>query len=542
MFKAIFWLVIIIFAGAGVFWYFYAAPGIVEEMQPVQRRNIRKAAHGSGLVEGSSVPVHLKFPFAGVIDEINCKEGGSVKLNSVVATLNTTEVDHQIKLQEIAIREATAKRDALAARAPAEALEKAEHELRLEQAAVLDAQERLKKLKSPPTAAEELEKREAAVRNVERAQRAAAVAEAEYRQLKVHPTPDETAVASARLEAAKLRNDSSKSELNAAELRLALAEFDKVKRGATPEDLDTAANRAAQARTEEQSALAEKQRLDHPPTPAPIPEAEIKSAQAALDAALAQERQKREQLEALRQKAQAAEVAAANAAVEKETETLAILKQRKMGYELRAPFDALVTKRSVEAGALVQPFEEILSVVDFSKKRVRAEFDVTVMPALLKPNLGATLKSRAFGKDQELSAHVLEVQKVGTRKLLLDDPSQPKGGEIVEVLLEIDPPADAAKQDLFTLLRPGLRVETDIVLETLSNVIAVPKSFVATEKAPDGTDAYYVYRAYSRTKAGDKYNAAKVQVWVGMRDEYFVEITKGLNVDDLVVKPKSGSK
>ena len=90
-------------------------------MQPVQRRSIRKAAHGSGLVEGSSVPVHLKFPFAGPVDEINCKEGATVKLNSIVATLNTSEIDHQIKLQEI--RRAPKRRpsrDALAARAPAE--------------------------------------------------------------------------------------------------------------------------------------------------------------------------------------------------------------------------------------------------------------------------------------------------------------------------------------------------------------------------------------------------------------------------------------
>ena len=146
-------------------------------------------------------------------------------------------------------------------------------------------------------------------------------------------------------------------------------------------------------------------------------------------------------------------------------------------------------------------------------------------------------------KTRNCTAHVLEVhQKVGTRKLLLDDPSQPKGGEIVELLLEIDPPADAAKQDLFALLRPGLRVETDIVLETTPNVIAIPKSFVATEKGPDGSDVFHVQRAYPKTKAGDRYSATKVEVSVGMRDEYFVEITKGLNVDDLVVKPKSTSK
>ena len=138
-------------------------------------------------------------------------------------------------------------------------------ELKREQDVVLDAQERLSKLKAPPTAGELQEKLEAAIRNVsERTQRARpASPKPEYRQLKAHPTPDEMAVVSARLETAKLRNETSKSELNAAELRLALAEFDKVKRGASPEDLDVAANRAAQARTEEQSALAEKQHLEH---------------------------------------------------------------------------------------------------------------------------------------------------------------------------------------------------------------------------------------------------------------------------------------
>jgi hypothetical protein len=350
------------------------------------------------------------------------------------------------------------------------------------------------------------------------------------------------AVVTARLDTAKLHNESSKTEANAAELRLALAEFDKAKRGASPEDLDVAATRAAQAQVEEQNALAEKRRIENPLPAIPVPEAHVKAAQNALDEALQREKQKAAELETLRQRAQAAEVAAGTAALEKETQTLAMLKQRKMGYELRAPFDALVIKRLNEAGALVQPFEDILWVISFAKKRVRAEFDITALPALLKPNLGATIKSRAFGKDQELSARVLEGAKVGTRKLLLDDPSQPKGGEVVELLLEIDPPADAAKKDIFALLRPGLRVETDIVLETRPNVIAIPKSFVATEKNDDGTDRYFVYRADPKTKAGDQFRAHKLEVSCGMRDEYFVEITKGLNVDDLVVKPRATSK
>ena len=208
----------------------------------------------------------------------------------------------------------------------------------------------------------------------------------------------------------------------------------------------------------------------------------------------------------------------------------------KLGYELRAPFEGLVIKRLAEPGALLAPYEDVLWIVDFTRKRVRAEFDIEKLQFLIKPDLKAVIKCRAFGNKGELAARVVETGKVGTRKLLQDDPSQPHGGEVVEVIMEIDPPTDASKKALFNLLRPGLRVEADIVLESAANVLSLPNSYVST----DG-DTKYVMKVDPNAKK--RYESARKQeVKTGMKDEYYVEIKEGLNVDDLVVKPKAQNK
>ena len=539
MLKALLWLLGIgLIAACAAYVLFWMPPDPADTAQPVQIKTIWRSAHGAGLVEGNGAITRLKFPFAGLIDDVEPKDNASVKLNDIVARMNSTEVDDRIALEEITLKEAKAKRDALVARKNVEQTDKKELELKLARAETVEAEKQLTKLKTPETAKDRQSRQEDAKLSFERAQRALTLAEAEQKQLLAHPTPLELEAAEARLNLAKSRQA---TESGAAEMRYALADYDKIKHGPGAEDKEVAAARVGQAKNEVERAEAEKRRADKPAAPTPLPEAEIKIAERVLAAAQDREAIKREELNQLRHDADLAEGRMADAAVERSEQNIKSFKKMRLGYELRAPFDGLVVKRLVEPGALLAPFEDVLWIVDFTRKRVRAEFDIEKLQSLTKPGLNATVKSRAFGKG-ELNARVIEIGKVGTRKLLQDDPSSPRGGEVVEVLLEIDPPADAAKKQFFDLLRPGLRVEADIVLESRANVLCVPKSYLGTDPGENGVDKKFVMKADPNAKKHRYETARKQEVTCGIRDEYYVEILDGLSVDDLVVKPRAQNR
>ncbi len=537
--KALLWFIVLaLLAGGGAYYYMSAQKTTTEKPYVVEPRQIHRAIHGSGLVEGSSAIMRLKYAVPGILDEVNFKEGEFVKGNDIVARLNTTDIDSKIKLEESALKEHTAKRDALKARKNSEAVANVEWELRREQDEVRRLESRLQELKTPIVAEKKREDLEAATRAVDRGRQRLALAEAEWKLLKSRPSADELAVAGARLEAAKLRNDDAKrtgqaaEAVAAAELRYALADYDKIKRGASPEELDAAAQRISMARTEFEQADEEQKRLNAPRPPAPAPLALIAETEKALADAKARTDGKRQELDRLRKDAEAADLLAAEAAIEASTERLKMLKNMKLGYDLRAPFDALVTKRLVEAGALLAPYEDVLWVVDFARKRVRAEFDIMALPSL-NENLKAKVKSRAFGKE-ELSAHVIAIRNARPRGLLGDDPSISKGGEVIEVLLEIDKPDEPAKREIYDkLLRPGLRAEVDIVMESTEKaVVCVPNSYVATKKG-----VQYVMQTGQNPKTGKIEKPRRKDVICGLRDEYYVEIKEGLKADDLILKP-----
>src|ERR1043165_10151027 len=128
----------VLLAAGAVYCIFFWPQGPSEEPKPVQRQVIKRSAHGSGQIQGYGVPVKMKFPFAGLIDDILVKEGDWVKLGEVIAKLNTTEIDDKIKLEELTLKELTAKRDALSSRKSADLLEKARVELKAAEAFVVE--------------------------------------------------------------------------------------------------------------------------------------------------------------------------------------------------------------------------------------------------------------------------------------------------------------------------------------------------------------------------------------------------------------------
>ena len=173
MVKAIFWIfLLVLLAGGAAYFMFFMPQDATEAVQPVQLKTIWRSAHGAGLVEGNGVVTHLKFPFAGIVDDIDVKENDTIKLNDTVAKMNSTEVDDRISLEEIALREAKAKRDAIVARKNVEESDKKEAELKLAHNDTLEAELHLNKLKTPADVIGRQDKQEDAKLAVEHAQRA----------------------------------------------------------------------------------------------------------------------------------------------------------------------------------------------------------------------------------------------------------------------------------------------------------------------------------------------------------------------------------
>lgn len=541
--KLIYFLIVLLLIGGGAYYYFSTHQAPEEKPYVVEPRVIYRSVHGWGLVEGSSVTMHMKFPWAGQAEEINAKEGQVVKQGEIIAKLNTTEIDFKIKLEESTLKEVTAKRDAINARKNSGEVANIGTQVKAELENVRIASEYLKKIQNPTYQTERQDKMDAAARAVDRARRNLALVEAELKLLKSRPTQHELAVATARLDAAKLRSEDARrtgagTEAAAAELTYALANYDLVKRGATEEDVNAATLRIALAKTDLEQAEEEKKRLDTPRPPPTAPLAAIAEAEKELASAKEGLETKRKELEKKQKEAQEADFLEAQAKVEGSNEKLKMLKNMKLGYELRAPFDALVTKRLAEADTLLAPYEDVLWLVDFAHKRVRAEFDVLALPSLSEGQK-AKIKSRAFGKE-ELSAKVLSIRNAHTRSVYGDDPNTSRGGEVIEVMLEIEKPEEPAKKEIYDkILRPGLRAEADIILESTNKpVICVPKSYIASDK-----DAQYVMKTEVNPRTQKLEKPRRQEVKIGMRDEYYVEIKDdALHAEDMLVKPKAQGK
>jgi multidrug resistance efflux pump len=227
-----------------------------------------------------------------------------------------------------------------------------------------------------------------------------------------------------------------------------------------------------------------------------------------------------------------AEIAAAQAGVTKAEKSLELVKLNKQAMTLRAPFAGTIMHRLAEPGVVVTPGTPIVSIVDFSQKRVRAEFDVGRLLDI-KQGMPVELTSRALGKEP-LDGKVEKILGVGTRKLMADDPAAPRGGEVLEVIISVEEPKTDLKKKAFEGLRPGLRMEADVTLERADNVIVAKTSFVAQEKGQD-----YVLRLDHSNGSNSPTDLPKIRnVETGLRDESYVEIKHGLEEGDVIVKPK----
>ena len=577
--KSAAWVVIVLLFLAALALVYFGLPKGEQTDETVKVGSILRTARATGRVEGLC-EMTLSFGRAGMVDRVNVSEGQEVELNGdtpPLAELNPTEADLQIAQGAAVLKEAEAKLELARIPRSPEALQQAEEKLTQASEEVKACALKLKVLQEPPVPKTLPWQLEDAGRSVEKATQNLALAKAALEQLKAMPTADELNVALAHVNTAKAELDGAekvftefkggfttpstsktqlevKVEVARKNLEKAQAEYDQVKRGPPPQAIEAAQARVALAQNELDGAHAAKRRLEKPDAPPPAPEASIEEARIALRQAQSKERQAKAALEELKRPPLEADVAVAEAGRERAEKALTLTKLFRDALKLRAPFSGLVTKRFVQPGSLVEAGQPILSMLDFSQKRVRAEFDIARLPAL-KAGMSVSLTSQPLlekggpegeGPKSELTGWPLtgKIEKilgVGSRKLLLDDPTAPKGGEVFEVLIAVEPPKTELKQKSYALLRQGLRVVVEAVLDERKDVLVIPKSYIKWEEEPGANGELVVRPFVWRLVNGAPGKAERWPVKCGSKDDLSQEIIEGLSKGDRIVKPQPNS-
>ncbi|HYF52389.1 MAG TPA: HlyD family efflux transporter periplasmic adaptor subunit [Planctomycetota bacterium] len=553
MVKKLVWtFILLLIAGAAAIIYLGSQKQHADDNETVSRGPIQRVATGNGRIEGVGEATPLSFPLPGQIEWIDEKvvDGHEVELGDVLARLNSAELDVKISSADAALKIAQSKYDLAKLGRTPESIKQAEEKLKQAEEEVKAAEIKLKFLREPsaPPPAQPHEIAEAQ-RKIDAAQAKLVLAQVDLAKLKEPPTAKDLAVLDVQVQIAEEAfrtaekalkvekdkwNGGNNASINKLEgeveqarkrLQLAEAERDRLKQGPSKHEIAAAEQRVKLAQTEVEGAEAAKKLLEKPPVPPPASEQAIAEAKVALLQAQASQRAAKAAVDDLKRGPEEAEIKAAQAAVEQAEKSKKLLELQKEALKLRAPFSGRVVRRHLEPGALVNAFTPVITIVDFSSKLLRTEFDVGRLSDI-KKDMKVTLRSKAL--KEELDGTVEKIVGVGTRRIFQDDPGAPKGGEVVEVLIRVSEPTGDLKKHAFELLLPGLRMDAAVMLERRDNVLRVQKGYVSN----DGKE--YVW-CKPPTGAGDP---VRRDVKCGLRDEQFVEILEGLSEAEVVVKPR----
>lgn len=299
--------------------------------------------------------VHLAFALGEVVTEVRVAVGDQVKAGQMLAKLDDSALQAQIRQAQAAVAAAQASYDLLAA-GPTSA------QLRQADAAVISA-------------------RAAYSRTIESARNADVVAakaaldaaHANYNKVKAGPRKEDYAVAEASLRTAEVA------------LRQAQTAYDRaLSRNPAGISGDPAALGLEKATNDYKAAKALYDALSRPPDEAqltaayqqvaaaqsqldrllqPVQAFDLEQAQAQIDAAQAR-------LDELRAGARPEQLAVAKAQVESAQAALAVLEAQSQKYILVAPLDAIVLSRTIEPGETALPGTPLLVLGDLENLRV----------------------------------------------------------------------------------------------------------------------------------------------------------------------------
>ncbi|MDH7489543.1 MAG: efflux RND transporter periplasmic adaptor subunit [Anaerolineae bacterium] len=342
--------------------------------------------------------------------------------------------------------------------------------LRSAEASLRAAQARYDQAKAGPSA-----------EDIAAAEASLASAIASYEKLKKGPTADEVAIAKANVERAE------------AVLKQAQAAYDRIAwRGdaaASPQALQL-----QQAMIDYQTALANYRLATAGPTESALKAAEAQIAQARANLARLKRTPTPEDLTIAQSQVDSAQVAVEQA------------RRRLDAATLRAPFDGVVEKISVEAGQLVAAGTPAVIIADTSAFHIMVAVDEMDV-ALVREGQTARISLDAI-PDTPIQGHVERIGLAG---------SQVTGVVTYDVRIAVDP-TNAP-------LRTGMSATIDIVVAEKPDALVLPNRAIRTDE-----------------KTGQRYvqvlrngQVERVYIKPGIRDERYTEILEGPAEGETVV-------
>jgi HlyD family secretion protein len=556
MMKSMAWFVILVVLG-GVGGVMYMSTNAATSNDPpvtVTFGSVKRYVRGTGRVEGVG-ETPLSFPFTGQIENVYFREGQEVSAGQTLADLNTAHMEKQIDQFKAKLKEAEAYLDLVKTPASEDLIRQHEEKVKQAELTIKAAKAKLDSLNVPlepirtprwqiDDAEREVKERtlllEQAQLDLKRlldysddtARRAADenvnVAQAEYDKvnLDVNLNKGKTIFLQEKKTPEEMQANLNKA---LASLNHAKAERDLALRPPRKEDIEAQRLKVKLAETALEGSTAKLKRLSVEEPAPKVSEFDIKQAEYGVAQSEAAKREAEAKLDEARRGPDPAKARAAEAAVERAQKELEAAKLNKDGLVIRAPRDGMITKCIAEPGMLASAFTPMFYIVDFSQKRVRAEFDISRLTEL-KKDLPVIVTSRALGREI-LDGRVLEIGRVGTRRLTLDDPSAPKGGDVVEVIIALDVPTDTSKKATYESLRPNVPAEVEVQLERRDRVLVIPRSYVSNVNGQE------VVQLLPRTDGGKNEAPVMHPVETGLKDETYVEIISGLKEGDRVMKP-----
>ncbi len=474
----------------------------------VEQGSLVDSVSTTGSVRARS-DVTLAFEVSGQVNQVFVLEGQQVKAGDVLARLDDTDLELQVRSAKAALAVAQAQLEQLQAGPQQGRTDAAAGQVAAAQAAVDQAVAQRDELMAGATAAQ-----------IRAAEAMLQSARASYNQVKAGPSAGDLALAEATLAKAK------------AALAQAQTAYDRVREradmGALPESL------ALQSATiDVQQAQASYNALAGHPTAAELAaaaaqvaqaEAQLaqleaglepkqRVAQAAVAAAQAQLAIAQAQQDTLLAGTSASEIAAAQARVEQAQVAVdsALVAQKRA--VLKAPIDGVVARVGLEVGEYAGPQTPAVTLLGESQFTIDADVDE------------ADIGSMAIGEEVQITFDAFPGESLAGRIIAIAvQPSMDVGVVSYRVTIEI------GSTEL--PLRAGMTANAEVIKEKRDGVLLVPNVAIAVD--PE-TGLKYVVR---KTQAG----VERVEITTGLTTDLYSELLSGLAAgDQIVVSSGSGS-
>jgi multidrug efflux pump subunit AcrA (membrane-fusion protein) len=535
-----------------------------EEKYTVTLRELGRHARGLGKVESRIPEQELGFVISGRLKDVYVVEGQSVKAGDELAALERPDFEARIAAAKAALVEAQAKEKLVTLGPRPEEYKPLAERVLLTEKEIEIAKAKLEQLKNPvnrPVLPTEIELAQLEVNLLAHQSR-----EATFQQQKVlaGPTEDELAISDAKWSLARLDHRdakdqydiqvkegwpgtygkrkgwekiAAKNQIERADIRqrIAQTEHDMLKKGATKAERDAAGARDEAARAAYDIASAKLRHLEKPPPPPPSTKHELQLAKLNVEKAEAAQREAQATLARAKLLPREEELAVAKAAVTRAQKALDEIQALGDQGKLLAPSDGTILERYHEPGSVLLPGIPVVRLGNTKDFRVRAEINAE-SSAQLRPGQVVMLLGN-FLSGGPLPGKIERVlPTAGPKRLFSEDPREVKGGQVVELLIEIDPVKTEAATASYSALRPGIRLDIQVDFDAQGKVLVVPKGFVRYDN-----NKYFVQLADPNSIGPDGKvgKTEEREIDVGWRDEMNYVVTGGIQEHDILVRPPS---